>query len=76
MRYTTLFAAGVLTLMAFDASAQTAGKQPTVDNNNKLPTSENELRRNLSIARSPMRPWERRRRFRLRSVVSRPAKRK
>ena len=31
MRYTTLFAAGVLTLMTFDASAQTAGKQPTVD---------------------------------------------
>ena len=31
MRYTTLFAAGVLTLMAFDASAQSAGKQPTVD---------------------------------------------
>ena len=31
MRYTTLFAAGVLTLMAFDAGAQTAGKQPTVD---------------------------------------------
>ena len=31
MRYTTLFAAGVLTLMALDASAQTAGKQPTVD---------------------------------------------
>ena len=31
MRYTTLFAAGVLTLMAFGASAQSAGKQPTVD---------------------------------------------
>lgn len=31
MRYTTLFAAGVLTLMTFDASAQTAGKQPSVD---------------------------------------------
>jgi hypothetical protein len=31
MRYTTLFAAGVLTLMTFDASAQSAGKQPTVD---------------------------------------------
>ena len=31
MRYTTLFAAGVLTLIAFGASAQTAGKQPTVD---------------------------------------------
>jgi hypothetical protein len=31
MRYTTLFVAGVLTLMAFGASAQSAGKQPTVD---------------------------------------------
>ena len=31
MRYTTLFAAGVLTLMTFDTSAQTAVKQPTVD---------------------------------------------
>ena len=31
MRYTTLFVAGVLTLMTFGASAQTAGKQPTVD---------------------------------------------
>ena len=32
MRYTTLFAASVLTLIAFEASAQTAGKQqPTVD---------------------------------------------
>ena len=31
MRYTTLFAAGVLTLMTFDASAQSAGQQPTVD---------------------------------------------
>ena len=31
MRYTTLFAAGVLTLIAFGASAQTAGKEPTVD---------------------------------------------
>ena len=31
MRYTTLFAAGVLTLMTFDASAQSAVKQPTVD---------------------------------------------
>jgi hypothetical protein len=31
MRYTTLFVAGVLTLMTFGASAQSAGKQPTVD---------------------------------------------
>ena len=31
MRYTTLFVAGVLTLMALGASAQSAGKQPTVD---------------------------------------------
>ena len=31
MRYTTLFAAGVLTLMTFDAGAQTAGKPPTVE---------------------------------------------
>ena len=31
MRYTTLIAAAVLSLMAFDASTQTAGKQPTVD---------------------------------------------
>ena len=31
MRYTTLFVAGVLTLVAFGASAQSAGKQPTVD---------------------------------------------
>ena len=31
MRYTTLLAAGVLTLIAFGASAQTAGKQSTVD---------------------------------------------
>jgi hypothetical protein len=31
MRYTTLFAACVLTLMAFDASAQSTGKKPTVD---------------------------------------------
>lgn len=31
MRYTTLFAPGILALMAFGASAQSAGKQPTVD---------------------------------------------
>ena len=31
MRYTTLFAAGVLTLIAFGASAQSADKQPTAD---------------------------------------------
>ena len=31
MRYTTLFVASVLTLVALDASAQSAGKQPTVD---------------------------------------------
>jgi hypothetical protein len=31
MRYTTLFAASLLTLMTLDASAQAAGKQPTVD---------------------------------------------
>ena len=37
MRYTTLFAAGVLTLMTFDASAQTAGKQPTVDQQQQPP---------------------------------------
>ena len=50
MRYTTLFVASVLTLMAFDASAQTAGKQPTVD---KQQTADKRKRASTEAPNSP-----------------------
>ena len=51
MRYTTLFAAGVLTLMTFDASAQTAGKQPTVDQQQQ--TADKRKRASSELITSP-----------------------
>ena len=50
MRYTTLFVAGVLTLMAFGASAQTAGKQPTVD---QQQTADKRKRASTELINSP-----------------------
>lgn len=50
MRYTTLFVAGVLTLMAFGASAQSAGKQPTAD---QQQTADNRKRASSESLNSP-----------------------
>ena len=50
MRYTTLFAAGVFTLMALDAGAQTTGKQPTVG---QQQSSDNRKRASTEPLNSP-----------------------